>query len=602
MRIRTALLLLLALLFASFGTRAEVLLKSNLNPWATSSAYQKAMTALDKGELDEAFTWFDKEMKLHPNNGYALVNWGCGKALSALLEFENVNDEEDGTLVFPPQFSTMVDEGIGMMEKGISLIPSNDSKSVCDACRMLSSTIDIKFQSMPLSTDSAKQQEYLHKAIETHPCEEVFMVLMEKKFIPGDLNSIKDEIALFYEKCPTNPNSVAMMAKLMEVQGNYDKAIQLVDNYTAMQKEKGQSLDGEMLLLKAQTLTKLGRQSEATDILFHIIENPSIEGYSNAPEELLRIAATAPEEVLMKLRQREFTSEGSLLWPLMQGMVYSYSLHDYSAAIPYFESVQERNPGDKSVINNLAYCYYMTGKVDNALVYADASDRLNDNSDKMSMLLKLGRLDEIIASRKALVSLDNIVDVDKSDYSFLGKLYYLKKDYVHALSMLDKALAIDDSIPEANFFKGKILKEQGNEISANSYFEKAASVVSPHITSPDLVIGTMSLAELGRLNEAREANDMLAREWDEALRQKDPTNVSVEGSTSAYEIAGIYSMIGDTEKALKYLDNHFQHDYLCYNFGLMNLDWRFDNLRQLHEYVNIVNKYYVKWKGNQASN
>lgn len=600
MRINARLILLVAMLLAMMGASAQALLKSEQNPWASSTCYAKAMAALDDGELEDAFEWFDKEMKTHPGNGYALVNWGCGKVLCAMLEHEEDFNEEDGSLVIPPEFTTMVDDGIGMMEKGISLIPSSDGKAVCDACQMLSSALDIKLQATHQGADSVKQQEYLYKAIETHPCEEVFMALMEKKFVPGDMLSIHDEITLFYEKCPTNPNSVAMMAKLMDVEGDYDKTIQIVDKYTAMPKSKGQSLDAEMLLLKAQTLGRLGRQGDAIDILFQILEDPQIDGYGRAPEELVRIASTAADEVLMKLRQREFASEGNLLWTLMQGMVYSYSLHDYPAAIPYFETVLEQNPGDKSLIDDLAYSYYMAGNTGKALVYADASDRLNGDSEKISMLLKLGRLDEIIANRKALTTVAGIVNVSEDDYTFLGKLYYLKKDYAQALPMLDKAIELNDSFPEACFFKGRILKLQGNPIAANACFEKAVDAVLPHITSPGLVMRAMSLVELGRLDEAREANDMLASEWDEALLHKDPTNASVESTTSAYEIAGIYSMLGDIEKALKYLDYHFQHDYLSYNFGLMNLDWRFDNLRQKPEYVNIVNKYYLKWRGKNS--
>lgn len=603
MSITTRIILLCTLLLATLETKAQELIKSDNNPWATSAAYQNAIESLDHGNMDEAFVWFDKEVKLHPSNGYALVNWGLIKALKSLIDLGDI-DPDNGTNVNPTylsQFLTSMDNALEMMQHGIDLIPSSDSQAVCDACMLFSSTIEYKLRATHMSTDSVKQLNYLSRAVEVHPCEKVLLELMDKKMVDGDITSIKDEIELFYETFPTNHLAVALMAKLTEVQKNYEKTIELADTYFAMPRDEGsQSLDANIMTLKAQALNKLGKEREAIDLLLQIIEDPTIDAGNNAINELLRIAATSPNEVLMKLRQHEFTSQGDPTWPLMQGIVYSYSLKNHKAAIPYYETVLAAKPGDKMTVDNLAYCYYMAGMVDKALLYADASDRMNGSNDKTAMLLKLGRLDEIIASRKTIVSLSNVTNIDIDNYSFLGKLYYLNKDHAQALPMLNKAIALNDSMPEANYLKGMILKQQGNENDANTCFEKAAAAVPQHSASPETLMSAMSLVELGRLAEAREANDMLAAEWEKALQDFEPTSLSVKCSSTAYEIAAIYNMLGDTAQALKFLDLHFQHDYLSYNFGLINLDRRFDSLRQQPEFVDMINKYYSMWKGNEA--
>ena len=114
-----------------------------------------------------------------------------------------------------------------------------------------------------------------------------------------------------------------------------------------------------------------------------------------------------------------------------------------------------------------------------------------------------------------------------------------------------------------------------------------------------MVLRPMCLIELGNTSEAHEAINSLATACESDIASKPGNHDFLETNVPCYDIAAAYAMLGDSDNALKFLDLHFTHDYLSYNFGRLERDSRFDSLRDLPRFNQLVEKYLKKWKGEQ---
>ena len=96
----------------------------------------------------------------------------------------------------------------------------------------------------------------------------------------------------------------------------------------------------------------------------------------------------------------------------------------------------------------------------------------------------------------------------------------------------------------------------------------------------------IALIEVGRTDEGMAIiNYHLSR-----IEQR--MNVGTAGSFDAYFVVGIYSFLGETDKAIKYLkrldENYSWGGHFESDIYLMQLDPWFDNIRDREEYKEIV--------------
>ena len=588
---------MLVLLAMALGAVANDYVESELNPWKTSTPYVKAMKAIEDNETELANKMFAREVKSHPKNGYALYNWGMHAAIHEIEKEYILGDGKNPpTIRKTPALKT----ALSHIEQGIDLMAGSDAAAACKACLSAAEMMEALHAFGEDRADSIKMTHYKERAFAIHPCDESFDAVGQLKYDGNSLSNIAAEINTFYQKCPTNENAVAMMALLKNENGDYEKVIEIVDHLMKLKSDSGETISSKLVMLKASALKHLGRHDEAADIALQVISDPSIEGFADAPTTILQMAADAPEVMLMKLRQREFASQGNPLWIMSQGMVYRYSLGDHRTALPYFEKVHQLDPRNKGVLDDLAYCYYMTGDVEKALLYAEANDRMSVEQTKTAMLMNLGRYDEIIKERKNIIALSNFVKINEAQHlETLGKLYYLNGERDKALETINDALSRSDSLPQALYYKGLIARSTGDETTARDCLKKALDMASLIEQGELMVLRPMCLIELGNTSEAHEAINSLATACESDIASKPGNHDFLETNVPCYDIAAAYAMLGDSDNALKFLDLHFTHDYLSYNFGRLERDSRFDSLRGLPRFNQLVEKYLKKWKGEQ---
>lgn len=588
------LVLLTMIAVGALAYNGRIVDSEQYNRWSSSQYYKQGIKALKDMDYDAAIEQLSKELKQNPDNGYACVNLAQCMIDKAVYERAKVESDDDpeAEIMATDNYVAVMTEALKTMEEGVRLLPVADKQSQCDTYMALSMDIDVMalFDKGDSSADSVRSEQYLRKAVDVHPCYTSCMTLMKRCYRNNSYNSIKDVIETFYENCPDKVESHFYKALLLEENGEYNEELSVIDNY--LKSNSNDMPDKDLLIQKTHALEKLGRNEEAVDLLLQMVEDVQSGGVSDASDRIVEMSVDSPDMVLMKIRQREFAEIGHpLIWDYLQANIYRYALKDYSSALHYYGEMKGFVSDMSLLSNDLAYCYYMNGNDEEALLYSNAYDYISGNTSYYNTMLRnLGEFDTLIDQQKTILSLSELHDADGNDYVNLANLYVAKRDFDNALPILEKALQLNDSLPLANYYYGVVLKQKGRNAEARGYFEKSLKCNYENMVPYGFIVPPACKIELGQPAEALSDIELLAADWQKGKSAKTMKD-NVKSMTSAYEIACLYSLLGDSEHALKYLLDHFEYDVYPYNFRQMELDWRLDNIRALPAYELLIEKY-----------
>jgi len=178
-------------------------------------------------------------------------------------------------------------------------------------------------------------------------------------------------------------------------------------------------------------------------------------------------------------------------------------------------------------------------------------------------LVRTGQLREALAEVERGVDLD---PVSGRSFHFEGFIYYFSRQYDQALSLIRRVRALDINPPDWSFLLGDVYAEKGMYAESISEFLKSGD-------------GADSLGHLGnayaRAGQVSAARKTIAR-LEEYVRRD---------GVGRYEIALIYTGLGDKQEAFKWLEDA----YKAHDVGLVYLkidpcldplrsDPRFDDL------------------------
>lgn len=592
---KTKLFAFLVLMFTCFAVHAEYnywLDSKQYNQWTNSPHFVKAQELMS-GSDDETpilvLKELDLELAAHPNNGYALCNKAFIIMAKDFLEFKYYADQEneDSVKIINDRLNETMNKALALMEKGRNLIPEADKENRATSwlwTAMLYKTID--------ETNKAPILEALEKSAELCPEDMIYEIIMEQAWDPEDVSKTEKYARLVLEKNPNNQTALEAMLGICKVNQDHESFIKYYNKYIEVM--DGESIDDDIKLAYAVALAATQGQEAAIDYFFNNFD----ENYGLLERAMLRINAN-PETVLMKIGQREFAEEGEPdYWNMIKGDIYNNQLHNYKEALNCYNKIKEKY--DASELNkNLSNCYYMTGDIKNALIHAQALDYLTEfDGNLLSMQLNQGMLDPIINNLTNKIEMGDYLRASIIDYNNLGLCYLLKKDYQQAASVLSKAVQLDEKRPEALLYYGKALKALGRDSEANQYLEKTFDATYQENTPFEEVIQSQASILLGRTVEGREMLEKLEKNWHEAYDDHEP-GYAINSKASCYDIAAIYAMLGDYGKIQEWMQNHFEYDSMPYNFGYISLDSRFDNVRDVPMFKQLVEKYYLKWKNNK---
>ncbi len=326
--------------------------------------------------------------------------------------------------------------------------------------------------------------------------------------------------------------------------------------------------DAEPYRFRAQTFLALKKYNEASD---DIIKSLAIDKDNDFAHYLMINSDKSLYPFLkVKLQVKANKDKNDSDWYFYLGQL-SEENNQYKEAIDYYK--KSYNIENTSVcLKNISDCYYILGNYDEALKFIDKAISIAPDDDylieeKGNILNEMGRRDE------AIKMLDAFIDKNP-DYAY-G--YYLrgwvkdeKGDNRGAIDDYTYSIVLDPEYTYAYIGRGQNYEKLGEIELAKADYYKVIEL------EPEPVENSCAQYAYLFLGEKDKAIDFMNR-----YLEKD--------DGGEYDAACFYSLMGDSKKALFYLEQAFEHGFR--RFAHIAVDSDLDNVRELPKFKELIAKY-----------
>lgn len=329
-----------------------------------------------------------------------------------------------------------------------------------------------------------------------------------------------------YEKLKDYKNAVKVYEKILSLEGNNKTALSAIDDivtnnfqgddlysYLKTQADKKPD-DFKSQYEYAYQMHKAGHLKDAENYYSRALEiNPkSVDCYINLSQIYLSKEDTKNARVYVE-RGLEISPDEKTLLSFKDSIVKSDSVDLYNKATELFKDKKykealetyQKIPFETPELNEaIASCYIELEDYNSAISkYKRVLEKDSDNTGIMYQIansyLELGN------DKEARVYLNKILEIEPENGAVKNALYsieqtnisnflndaisfYEKKDFSHAMTTLDKVIALDHENAYAFYYKGVIYDEQNKNKEAIEQFKKVISF------NPDFNLAYYSLA------------------------------------------------------------------------------------------------------------
>jgi clan AA aspartic protease (TIGR02281 family) len=298
---------------------------------------------------------------------------------------------------------------------------------------------------------------------------------------------------------------------------------------------------------------------------------------------MIDIADSAFVQISTKLKAMAVTDANSAYWPYCLGVINEH-VKKYNDAITNYLKASKLDE-DAMTYSRISSCYEDMGEWASAIEYMDKAISL-DPKDTDYVLYKANIYYEAGQIQTAIEVMDQYIEL-VPDYA--GGYYrrgWFKdniKDIDGAIEDYTTSITLDSDYPYAIMSRGNMYLLKGENELAKKDFE----MVVQKDTIPEEGSCTMyALMHLGRNDEAIEwMNKMLESSEEEGVR---------------YEAACLYSLMGDIEKSLYYLEESLKRGNKSYHHMMTDDD--IDNIRNLDAFKALMEKYFPQEVEHESSN
>ena len=506
------------------------------NKYGDSYNFRKGMEALDERDSKKAEDSFRKEIDEHPENGYAYLylahiqqhNEEYGKALSSV----------DNALKYIPKKDKEYKGACHYKRAGIYRALDKYDEAILDY------TMAISYN--PDDEDSFWERAQIYFEQEKYDLADADYRAMQKL----DANS---------------PLSFMGLGRNEVKRGNFQNAVDLYDHVVALypEYESGYSF-------RAEAYMGLKRYMEAASDIVKALE---LDYDNKAFGLMIEIADSAFVQISTKLKAMAVTDANSAYWPYCLGVINEH-VKKYNDAITNYLKASKLDE-DAMTYSRISSCYEDMGEWASAIEYMDKAISL-DPKDTDYVLYKANIYYEAGQIQTAIEVMDQYIEL-VPDYA--GGYYrrgWFKdniKDIDGAIEDYTTSITLDSDYPYAIMSRGNMYLLKGENELAKKDFE----MVVQKDTIPEEGSCTMyALMHLGRNDEAIEwMNKMLESSEEEGVR---------------YEAACLYSLMGDIEKSLYYLEESLKRGNKSYHHMMTDDD--IDNIRNLDAFKALMEKYF----------
>lgn len=516
------------------------------NKYGDSYNFRKGMEALDERDSKKAEDSFRKEIDEHPENGYAYL----------YLAHIQQHNEEYG-------------KALSSVDNALKYIPKKD-KEYKGACHY--------------------KRAGIYRALDKYD-EAILDYTMAISYNPDDEDSFWERAQIYFEQekydladadyramqklNANSPLSFMGLGRNEVKRGNFQNAVDLYDHVVALypEYESGYSF-------RAEAYMGLKRYMEAASDIVKALE---LDYDNKAFGLMIDLSDSAYVQINTKLKAMAVTDANSAYWPYCLGVINEH-VKKYNEAITNYLKASKLDEAALTY-SRISSCYEDMGEWASAIEYMDKAIAL-DPKDTDYILYKANIYYEAGQIQTAIEVMDQYIEV-VPDYA--GGYYcrgWFKdniKDIDGAIEDYTTSITLDSDYPYAIMSRGNMYLLKGENELAKKDFE----MVVQKDTIPEEGSCTMyALMHLGRNDEAIERmNKMLESSEEEGVR---------------YEAACLYSLMGDTEKSLYYLEESLKRGNKSYHHMMTDDD--IDNIRNLGAFKALMEKYFPQEVEQESSN
>ena len=506
------------------------------NKYSDSYNFRKGIEALDESDYKKAEDSFRKEIDEHIENGYAYL----------YLANIQLRNEEYGN-------------ALASIDNAIKYIHKKD-KQYKGACYYKRAGI------------------YSALGKYDHAITDYTIAIL---YNPNDNYSLWERAQLYYEqkkydlsdadykaiiKNDSNqPSAYLGIGRNEMSRENFESAVNIFDNIIALYSDYSRAY-----AYRAEAYVGLKKYMEAASDVAKALE---IDCDNRAFRIMQVVADSAFVQMNAKLKAMAVTEPNAAYWPYYLGVINERA-EKYNDAITHYKKALKLDE-DAITCQCISSCYQDMGNWSSAIEFIDKAIALDPKDDEL-IQYKADIYYEAGEIETAISIIDEYIE-RRPDYS-LG--YYRRgwfKDNIQdidgAIEDYTTSIVLDGEYSYPFLSRGRMYWLKGEKDLAMKDFETVVQMD----TVPELGSSTMyALMRLGRNDEAIE--------WMDKILQ------SSEDEGASYEAACLYSLMGDIEKSLYYLEESLNKGNKSYHHILTDSDM--DNARSSEKFTLLMEKYF----------
>ena len=501
-------------------------------------AFQRAIEEYRNGETASAIEWFNKELKEHPNNGYASLY--IATILGELAEYG---------------------KALTSVNNAIANLPKKDKRmcAVAMGCRgnvrlaLRDTVAAIIDYTEAIKLDPSSTQYYADRAN---------VYYAQSKYGLADNDFLK-----VTELEPGNPIGYLGMARNAIIQKDFDKAVASLTYASRLDRE-----NAKVYAFRAEAYLGQRKWNEAVD---DIIKALSINGDAKAHFLMMSIPQQALPTMKARLQIQANKNPNEAEWYFYLGQL-SEKYNRYRDATKYYGKANDKD-ANSIFLEHIANCYFDLGDYAQALVSVDKALAMKADDEDL-YLLKGNIYNEMGNHDAAIIQLDKYIEMNPEffyGYYRRGWFNDEKGDRETAIEDYTMAIILEPNYAYAYIGRGRDYEMTGQREAAIADYNKAIQL--------DTVPTKGSCAHFAYyfLGQRQKAEEFMKRYLD------NPDKDDPDGGH--YDAACLYSLMGDIDKSLVHLREAFKRGFR--RFAHISVDRDLDNVRHSQQYIDLIREY-----------
>lgn len=501
--------------------------------------YLRGVEAFQDERYEEASDYLNKEISDTPNNGYAF-SW------IALLR----------------NYQAEYGRSLTASDQAIKYIPKKDKEYRSFAFLTRADTY------RKLGRDEKALDDYNRLLKEQPDCADAYEKRAQLYYEQGQYNLADKDYQKIISIDPGSVMGYMGIGRDANAEKRYEDAIKQFDYVTKLASDYSSGYS-----FRAESYIGLKQYYKAID---DIIRALSIDGNNKAFFLMQQIADSAYTTLVSRLKVEKLKEPNNNAWPYNLGIVNEYT-EKHQEAITFYKEAM-KNEASPIVAYRIANCYEKIGNYDQAINYCEQAIRLDSTDYRYPMMLA-GLMDNSGRSKEGISLLDDII----TSYPDYGFAYYRRGwikdhngDIDGAIEDYSMAITLSPDYAYTYMNRGVLWQLKNEKDEAKKDFEK---VIELDTIPEQAECSFYAYYYLGQKEKAIEILDSVLKNGDKG---------------DYYDAACLYSVMGEKDKAIKYLRKSLEAGFR--RFVHISRDRDLDNIRNTDEFKSLIEEYETRAK------